>query len=60
MMYCAICRKDREEAHIRECELDVAAISGRAHVDCSGHSMYRAVSKEEVADELERRKEDEE
>ena len=36
--------------HIRECELDVALITGRAHIDCDGggHGRYCYVSKKEV------------
>ena len=46
-MTCYIC--GRTDAAVRESERDVAAISGRAHVDCpGGHSQYRAVIPEDV------------
>lgn len=54
-MFCPICNKNMENAHIRECELDVASITGRAHIDCDGHSAYFHVYKKEVADAIERR-----
>jgi len=46
-MYCRIC--GRQDARIRLCELQVARITQRAHVDCNnGHSAYRSVTMAEV------------
>ena len=45
-MKCDIC--GRMTAHIRECELKVARITHRAHVDCEGHAEYRFVSYREI------------
>ncbi len=45
-MNCLICGKPY--ALIRETELSTARISGRAHVDCNGHSKYMAVMPSEI------------
>jgi protein-arginine kinase activator protein McsA len=45
-MKCNICGSN--EAEIRPTELSTARHSLRAHVDCSGHSEYRAVSRADV------------
>lgn len=42
---CRFC--GREGAAVRASELGVAAITGRAHVDCQGHAQYRALTPEE-------------
>lgn len=41
-MKCGIC--GREDAVLRPCELPVAAVTGRGHVDCRGHGEYRHLS----------------
>lgn len=46
-MNCLICGKPY--ALIRETEIDMARITGKAHVDCDGHSQYMAVMPSEVA-----------
>lgn len=46
-MKCNICGGN--DAKVRECEIDVAAITSRAHIDCNGHSEYRHLSFEEFA-----------
>jgi len=43
---CQFC--GREDAVIREEELEIAAITGRAHVDCEGHSQYRSLTHSEL------------
>jgi ribosomal protein S14 len=43
-MKCNIC--GRITASIRD--IDTARITGKAHIDCNGHSEYRHVSKEEI------------
>ena len=40
-MMCNIC--GAQDAVIRLCELKIAQITGRAHVDCNGHAQYRSV-----------------
>ena len=45
-MRCHFC--GRTDALIRGIELPVARFTLRAHVDCKGHSEYRAVSHKEV------------
>ncbi len=45
-MYCTICGK--HDARIRLSELKTAMITGKAHVDCNGHAVYRSVTKQEV------------
>lgn len=46
-IHCGICK--RPEALIRVDELETAAISRRAHVDCAGgHSEYRYVSANDI------------
>lgn len=48
-MRCWVCEEDK--AYIRECELEVAAISGKAHVDClNGHSCYAWICKAHIAE----------
>lgn len=53
-MKCRIC--GREGALVRECEIQVARITLRAHVDCEGHSEYRHVSSDDVEDAAKARK----
>jgi len=43
---CGIC--GRMTARVREIEVGMARITGKAHVDCNGHSQYRHVSKDEL------------
>jgi hypothetical protein len=43
---CQFC--GRKDAVIREEELETAAITGRAHVDCEGHAQYRALTHSEL------------
>ena len=43
------------DAAVRPCERDAARITGRAHVDCRGHSVYRAVTRAEIGEERRRR-----
>jgi len=45
-MHCRIC--GRQDARIPLCELEIARITHRAHVDCFGHSEYRLVTFVEV------------
>lgn len=45
-MRCNIC--GRMNAQIRAIELSTARHSLKAHVDCNGHSEYRAVSPSEI------------
>jgi hypothetical protein len=45
-MHCKICGK--QDAVIRVSELKTSKITGRAHVDCNGHSHYRSVTKGEI------------
>jgi len=47
-MKCTVCGRD--DAMIRECEIETARITHRAHVDCVGHSEYRWVSDAEIAE----------
>lgn len=44
-MKCQFC--GRTDARIRESEIPTARITGRAHIDCFGHSQYRNLSVEE-------------
>jgi len=37
-----------EGALVRECEIETAKITRRAHVDCGGHGEYRAVSHKDI------------
>jgi hypothetical protein len=43
---CSIC--GCYNAKVRDCELSIALITHRAHVDCDGHGAYRALSVEEL------------
>jgi hypothetical protein len=43
---CEIC--GRMTAKVRDCEVRTAYITGRAHVDCVGHSQYRSVRRYEL------------
>ena len=45
-MKCGICGSN--DAQIRLCEIETARITRRAHVDCWGHSEYRAVTLKEI------------
>jgi hypothetical protein len=45
-MKCAIC--GMEGALVRECEIEVAKITRRAHVDCGGHGEYCVVSHKDI------------
>jgi len=45
-MKCNIC--GMEGALVRECELDTAKITHRAHVQCNGHAEYRHVADEDI------------
>lgn len=47
-MRCHLC--GRMDALIRGIELPVARFTLRAHVDCKGHSEYRAISPEDIAE----------
>ena len=53
-MKCWICSGNN--AYIRECELEVAAISGKAHVDCFdddgdySHGCYKHIRKNHIAE----------
>lgn len=47
-MRCDICGS--MDANIRPIELTTARILLRAHVDCIGHSEYRPVTREEIAE----------
>lgn len=46
MAACRIC--GGSGARVRASEIATARISGRAHVDCAGHSEYRAVTRAEI------------
>lgn len=46
------CFCGRNDAIIRADELDTAQITGRAHVDCAGHSHYRDVTIKDVMKSL--------
>jgi hypothetical protein len=48
-MYCHIC--GAQDAVIRFEELKTALITGKAHVDCNGHSQYRPINKPHDIDE---------
>lgn len=48
-MKCNIC--GAQDAAIRCSELKMALITGRAHVDCFGHSEYRPINKKRDVDE---------
>lgn len=48
-MKCNIC--GAQDAVIRCSELKTALITGRAHVDCFGHSEYRPINKTFDVDE---------
>ena len=50
-MLCYICGSNK--AQIRKCELEIAKITLRAHVDCNGHSHYRCISQNEFWESLE-------
>lgn len=43
---CTLCGRD--DAAVRAEELATARITRRAHVDCGGHAVYRAVSPAEI------------
>lgn len=43
---CHICGSDT--AQVRQCEIEKALITGRAHVDCGGHAQYRPLTSAEV------------
>ena len=47
---CYVCMQ--MEGHIRPRELYMARITGKAHVDCNGHSQYRRVFPSEIRGEL--------
>ena len=53
MTRCGICGRD--DAKVRETEIATARITGRAHVDCRGHSEYRPVTKDEIDEAEEER-----
>lgn len=52
-MICRICGSTA--AKIRDGELDTAYASKRAHVDCAGHSEYRAVRPIDIEEERAKR-----
>ena len=47
-MKCFIC--GRTTALIRESELEMAKITGKAHIDCQGHAEYGHVSSRAIAE----------
>ena len=47
-MRCFIC--DSDKAMIRQYEIQCAYHTGRAHVDCEGHSQYRPVNRSEISE----------
>ena len=49
-MHCNICGSD--DAHVRFCEIETALITGRAHIDCRGHSEYRHVDNTQISESL--------
>lgn len=51
-MKCLLCGSNY--ARIRQCELSVAKITLRAHVDCDGHSQYRDIRLLDVLMEIAR------
>ena len=43
---CWICGE--QTGKIRDCEVETAKITRRAHVDCCGHTQYRVISASEL------------